>query len=305
LTVLPGVRADFQDAIFQDSSQPSLMLAAPSARLGAAYAITDSLSLHGFAGYLWLPPNAVDASVAAHLLVPGLASEIPVDVKAETDEDAELGLRYHVAGRFDADLTAYGRLSQNTIDVTNVGQTNLAVDYNYRRGRAYGTELSLHGTATSYLRGFANVSWDVAQGQGINSEQYLFSPDQVAYQGWQILDHVQKVTVNAGAELHDSDRTHLDVSFQYGSGLRTGPDNNETVPGHAVWNVTLRHRFELCMHPEVAIDVFNVFNDAYAIRIGNGFVGSAYAPLREVDLRLMIPLGGQPRAPRQSAYQTY
>ena len=299
LTLLPGVRADFQDASFQNTSQPNLVLASPSVRLGASYALSDTVTLHGFAGYLWLPPNAVDASVAASLLVSGLEGQpIPIDVKAETDEDAELGVRYQVSGRLDADLTAYGRLSQNTIDVTNVGSTNVIVDYNYTRGRAYGAELSTHATATSYLRGFANLSWDVAQGQGINSEQYLFTPAEVAYPGWQILDHVQKWTANAGVELHDSDRSHLDVSFQYGSGLRTGPDNNETVPGHTVWNLTLRHRFDFRWQPEVAIDVFNVFDTAYAIRIGNGFVGSAYGALREVDLRLMIPLGARPASAR-------
>jgi outer membrane cobalamin receptor len=305
LTLLPGVRADFQDAMFQDTSQPNLMLASPSPRLGAQYALDSEFTLHGFAGYLWLPPNAVDASVAARLLVPGLEGQpIPIDVKAETDEDAELGLRYK-RPRFDADLTAYGRLSQNTIDVTNVGETNLIVDYNYTRGRAYGAELSMHGVATSYLRGFANVSWDVAQGQGINSEQYLFTSQEVAYTGWQILDHVQAYTVNAGFDLHDGEDSHLAVTYQYGSGLRTGPDNNETVPGHSVWNVTLRHRFAFSVHPEIAIDVFNVFDEAYAIRIGNGFVGSAYGALREVDLRLTVPFGPRAAVMSRSPYESY
>ncbi len=206
-------------------------------------------------------------------------------------EDVELGVRYQRSARFDADLTVYGRLSQNTIDVTNVGETSLVVDYNYNHGRAYGAELSTHVVPTSCLSGFANLSWDVDEAKGIESEQYLFDPSDLVFSGYQILDHVQKYTVNAGIDLHDRDDTHLAVSFQYGSGLRTGPDNNETVPGHSVWNLTLRHRFAFAVHPELAIDVFNVFDSAYAIRIGNGFVGSAYGALREVNLRLTIPFG--------------
>jgi hypothetical protein len=98
--------------------------------------------------------------------------------------------------------------------------------------------------------------------------------------------------VNAGVDLHDeSEQSHLSVLFQYGSGLRTGPDNNETVPGHSVWNMTLRHRFDLPLHPEVAVDVLNAFDAVYAIRIANGFVGSAYGPLRQVDVRLSVPFG--------------
>jgi len=74
--------------------------------------------------------------------------------------------------------------------------------------------------------------------------------------------------------------------------LRTGADNNLTVPGHSTWSATLRHRFEWAPYPEVAIDVFNAFDAVYAIRIANGLVGSAYGPLRQVDGRLTIPFGG-------------
>ena len=159
--------------------------------------------------------------------------------------------------------------------------------------RAVGVEVSAHATPNKYVRGFANGSWNISQGQGINSERYLFDASDLAYKGWQILDHVQEWTVNVGVDLHEaSEKTHLAVTFQYASGLRTGPDNNETVPGHSLWNVTLRHRFDLAViHPEVAIDVFNALDASYAIRIGNGFVGSAYGPLRQVDGRLTIPLG--------------
>jgi hypothetical protein len=292
--LFPGLRGDFQNATFTGTGQPNLLLAGPSTRLGFSFSFAKALILHGFVGYLWMPPNAVDASVAARLLVPSLAGQpIPVDLQAERDESAEIGLTYRIPRRLEVSLTGYGRYSQDTLDVQTVGSTNLNEDYNYARGRAVGTELSYRGTANRYLQGFGNASWNVAQGQGIDSERYLFAQAQVAYPGWQILDHVQKWTVNAGFDLHDeSEKSHLAVLFQYGSGLRTGLDNNETVPGHSTWNVTLRHRFDLFLHPEVAVDVFNALDAVYAIRIGNGFVGSAYGPLRQVNLRLTVPIGG-------------
>jgi len=74
--------------------------------------------------------------------------------------------------------------------------------------------------------------------------------------------------------------------------LRTGAFNNETVPGHSTWNLTLRHRFNFGpLRPEVAVDVFNALDAVYAIRIANGFVGSAYGALRQVDVRLTVPFG--------------
>lgn len=290
LKLFPGVRADLQNAFF-GARQPNLLLAGPSARFGFSYALTEAMSLHGFAGYLWQPPSAVDAAVAARVLhIPGTR---PVDVQAERDESAELGLEYKVPRRFEANLTGYVRDSQDTLDVVTVGSTNLFEDYNYKRGRAWGTELSIRAVANKYLQGFGNGSWNVGQGQGIESETYLFAKSQVTYPGWQTLDHVQAWTANVGVDLHDeSEKSHLSVLFQYGSGLRTGPDNNETVPGHSTWNLTLRHRFDFLLHPEVAVDVFNALDAVYAIRIGNGFVGSAYGPLRQVNGRLTIPFGG-------------
>jgi hypothetical protein len=231
--------------------------------------------------------------VAARILVPSLAGQtVPVDVKAERDESAEIGLSYRIPRLFDASLTSYGRISQDQLDVLTVGSTNLVEDYNYVRGRAVGAELALHASPRKYLRAFGNVSWNIGQGQGVDSVRYLFSTSDLAYTGWQILDHIQAWAVNAGVDLHDeSEQSHLSVLFQYGSGLRTGPDNNETVPGHSVWNMTLRHRFDLPLHPEVAVDVLNAFDAVYAIRIANGFVGSAYGPLRQVDVRLSVPFG--------------
>ena len=54
----------------------------------------------------------------------------------------------------------------------------------------------------------------------------------------------------------------------------------------------MRRRLDIVLHPEVAVDVLNLFDTAYAIRIANGFVGSAYGPLRQVDVRITIPFGG-------------
>ena len=67
---------------------------------------------------------------------------------------------------------------------------------------------------------------------------------------------------------------------------------NETVPAHCTLNVTLRHKFTIGpLHPEAAIDVLNAFNEAYALRIANGYFDGAYAPLRRVNLRLTVPIG--------------
>jgi len=102
--------------------------------------------------------------------------------------------------------------------------------------------------------------------------------------------------MNFGADLHEPSGTptsHLSVLVQYGSGLRTGPYFNENLPSHCTLNVTVRHKFDsVPLHPEVAVDVLNALNEAYVLRIADGYFGSSYGAPRRVNLRLIVPFGG-------------
>ncbi len=293
-TIFPGVRLDAQDVAYLGTSLPPTVTVGPSARLGASYAFTEDLVLHAFGGYLWQPPTELDAPTAARILVPGLAGQtIPIDLQPEKDEYAEVGIADRFFRKLTASLTVWGRLAQDQLDEVNVGNTNLLAEYNFAHGRAAGVEAALDAVANKELTGFANVSWETGQGQGIESEKYLFPQSQVTDPSWQTLDHVQTWTANAGFDLHDAaEKSHLAVLFNYGSGLRTGANNDLTVPPHSTFDLTLRHRFDVVLHPELAVDVFNAFDEIYAIRIANGFVGSAYGPLRQFDVRLIVPFGG-------------
>jgi hypothetical protein len=226
--------------------------------------------------------------------VPSLAGQaIPVDLKAEQDWSAELGISERVARALTLAVTGWARIADNQLDRVNVGTTNLVASYNFARGRAAGFEATGTLRLGSIIDGFGNIGWQIAQGKGISSERYLFTPDEVADQRWVMLDHVQTWTANVGADLHDEKgSTHVSARVNYGSGMRTGAESDISVPEHTTLDVTIRHRWDVgWMQPELALDVFNVFDDVYAYRIGTGYIGSAYAPLRRVNLRLSVALG--------------
>jgi hypothetical protein len=289
LTLLPGVRLDGQRVAFQGATA---RLWGPSLRLGASYALSPRLLAHAFAGTLWQPPT-YDAPTAARVL--GLAAPgqpLALDLLAEDDLYAELGLAADLLRRLRATVTAWGRLSRHTLDDAEVGDTALTADYNYRRGRAAGLELGAVW-AWGRLHAFANATLQLSQGTGIASAAYLFTPAQLAYTGYQATDNAQTVTANAGAELADAaGRTHLDALVTFGSGLRTGPTNAETLPAATVVDLSLRHRFDLPLQPELALDVRNLFDVVYAYRVATGSpAGSAYGPLRSVEVRLILPFG--------------
>lgn len=290
-TVLPGVRMDLLHAQFDGTSSN---LWGPSARLGASYALSSRLVAHVFAGTLWQPPT-YDAPTAARVLglvAPG--APIASDLLAETDAYAEAGVAAELRPGLRVTVTPWARLSWHTLDDVEVGDTALTADYNYRRGRAAGLELGAVWALARRLHGFANTTLQVSQGTGIASSQYLFTPAQLNFTGYQQTDNAQKVTANAGLDLADAAAaTHLDLLVSFGSGLRTGPTNNQTLPASTVVDLSLRHRFDIPLHPEIALDVHNLFDVVYAYRLGTAdLAGSAYGPLRTVMVRVILPVGG-------------
>jgi hypothetical protein len=226
-------------------------------------------------------------------LVPSLAGQsLPADIKAEKDWTAELGISERLTRGLRLGLTGWGRLAIDQLDRVNVGNTNLVASYNFERGRAAGVEGSVVARVGDVLSGFGNLGLQMAQGQGISSAKYLFSADEIADKKWVMLDHVQTWTANLGFDLHDErGNNHFSGLVNYGSGLRTGADSDKTVPSHVTVDLSLRHRFEGVLRPELAFDVYNLFNDVYAYRISTGYVGSAYAPLRRIAVRLIVPFG--------------
>ncbi len=187
-------------------------------------------------------------------------------------------------------LTAWGRLSSDQLDDVGVGSTSLVSPYNFRDGKAGGLEAGAVLVLGNRFSAFANGSLERAFGRGIETAQYLFSPDDLANQNWQILDHVQTWTANAGATVKLG-HARLSGLVEYGSGLRTGANNSLHVLGHTRADLSASYRFaDVPFRPSVSLDLVNVFDAHYAYRIANGFNGSHYAPGRSVFLRVSTEL---------------
>jgi hypothetical protein len=286
LVVTGGVRFDFQRAAFIGNPESSFDVGF-GPRLGLAYSLGSSTVLHAFAGLLWQPPPILDTPAAARIL--GLIpADAPVayDLKPETDRYAEIGIESRVLPELTLKLTGWGRLAHDQLDDVGVGSTNLVSAYNFREGRAGGIEAGAILVLGRRFQMFANGTLQKAQGRGIESATYLFSPDDLANNSWQFLDHDQRWTANTGATFREGG-WRLSSLLEYGSGLRTGPNNNEHVPGHVRVDVSAGYQFSnLPMRPALALDVVNLFDALYAYRINNGFNGSHWAPGRSIYARV-------------------
>lgn len=288
LIVNAGIRLDFQKVSFEGTPEQATQVGW-GPRLGVAYAFTSETVAHAFAGLLWMPPTVLDTPAAARILgVVPPGQPIAYDLKPENDRYAEVGIESRVLPQLTLKATAWGKLSTDQLDDVGVGSTNLVSPYNFSEGRAGGIEAGAVAVLSSWLNAFANGALSKAQGREIASARYLFSPADLANKDWQSLDHAQTWTANGGATVHDGG-TQVSALVSYGSGLRTGPLNDQHVPGHVRLDATLAHQFLSAPgRPTFAIDVVNLLDARYPYRIANGFNGSHWAPERSVYLRLAL-----------------
>ncbi len=284
-----GLRFDLQRVMLADGQSVDQWGVSP--RLGASLAFLRDLVGRAFVGVLFTPPPPLDLGNAARVLgVIPPDQQVPYDIKAETSVYGELGLSGRLWKKLKLGVTGWGKYAWNQLDNIALGSTNLIGTYNFEHGRTVGVELSADLVFHEHLSAFANATWLVAQGQGISSAKFLFDAEQLADTSWQTLDHAQSWTANAGLTVayQGAQATAL---VSYGSGLRTGPSNNQNVPEHVRFDLTLQYSFDkLPVRPRLAIDIINLFDAQYAYRIGNAFVGSSYAAPRSVFARLAIPL---------------
>lgn len=284
-----GVRWDWQHVSLSGNQSSDQLGLSP--RLGLTFAFLKDLVAHSFFGVLFEPPAVLDIGNAARLLgVIPPTGVVPYDIQAETSVFGELGLSARIAKRLKLGATGWGRYAWNQLDNIAIGSTNLIANYNFERGRAVGVELTADFVFHDWLVAFANMSWLLAQGRGISSAKFLFSEEDLADTNWHTLDHAQSWTANVGLTLQYAGAVFTTL-LNYGSGLRTGASNDQSVPQHVRVDASLQYSFDkLPLRPRIALDIVNLFDAHYAYRIANGFVGSSYAAPRSAFIRLMIPL---------------
>ncbi|MBS2022027.1 MAG: TonB-dependent receptor [Deltaproteobacteria bacterium] len=285
-----GLRLDAQRVSFSGDPTSAFDVGF-SPRFGAAYAVSENTVLRFSTGVLWMPPPPLDAPAAARILgVVAPDQIVPYDLKPEQDVTLETGIESRVLPELSLKFNAWGRLGKNVLDDVQIGATNLLSPYNFRDGRAGGLEAGATLVLGAKFNAFTNLSLQEAEGRGIASAQYLFSTGDLANDSWQRLDHSQVFTGNLGATVRDNGTT-LTALAAYNSGLRTGPDNDQNVPGYLKVDLTLQHQFlDAPLKPTVSVDVDNLFDKHYYLRIGNGFAGSHVGAGRSVFVRMSASL---------------
>ncbi|HEY2871433.1 MAG TPA: TonB-dependent receptor [Reyranella sp.] len=290
LTVNYGLRFDAVSGITQENQL--------SPRINVVWQPDDMWTLHaGYARYFTPPPlaqvnNGAIAATLGTTAAPELTTNDPV--RAERSNYFDAGVEVRPTDNLKFGLDAYYKQSTNLLDEGQFGAPIILTSFNYAYGEVKGVELT-----GSFDQGpwslYGNVAWSEAKGTQINSAQFNFAPDELAFiqNNWIYLDHSQSWTGSAGAA-YTMNRTtdyatRFSADFIYGNGLRKTvvTPNDQAVPPYAVINASVAQKVPIkgTRGATVRFDILNLLDNSYELRDGTGVgVGAPQFGLRRTFL---------------------
>jgi len=285
-----------------------------SPRLNVVWQVLPDTTVHaGYARYLSPPPfelvGAKDVALFENTTGAPL-SPLATPPLPEQANYYDLGVQQRITHAFTVGVDTYYKQSVNLIDEGQFGAPIILTPFNYRYGKQYGAELTANYTNRN-LSAYLNLAVQSAKGKEIDSAQFNFAPDDLAYiaNNYIHLDHEQQHTASGGVS-YLWRGTRFSADFLNGSGLRasqplapgettayggTSIPNGAHLPYYTQVNTGMTHVFSLPGAGTLTarFDVINVFDKVYEIRNGTGVgVGAPqYGPRRGLFFGLSKSLG--------------
>lgn len=293
LTVNYGLRFDHYSA-YSSGSQAS-------PRLNVVWRLLPNTTVHGgYSRYFTPPPFELVASATftrfagTSAVPPGTVTEDTPPV-AERSDYYDFGIEQKL---FDQKLTvgldSYYEKARHLIDEGQFGAPIILTPFNYRYGKIEGLELTGSYTVRHFSV-YANLSFQSAKGKDVESSQFNFDSQALAYitDHYIHLDHDQRVSASGGIS-YTWRGTRLSADAIFGSGLRQDlllPSgfmipNGDHTPSYAQVNLGVSHAFVIDGSGPltVRLDVKNLFDKVYEIRSGSGIgvFAPQYGPRRGI-----------------------
>ncbi len=279
LTLNYGVRFDHYSA-YSSGSQLS-------PRVNFVWQLTTGTTVHGGYSRYYTPPPFELVGSETFTKFAGTSAVPPGTVTQDTAPIAERANYYDFGVQqklLDNSLTlgvdSFYEQAQHLIDEGQFGAPIILTPFNYRYGLIGGMEFSANYTVKNFST-YANLSFQAAHGKGVESSQFNFGADDLAYiqNNYIHLDHEGRVAASAGASYLWSG-TRFSADMLFGTGLRqdlTLPDgssipNGDHTPSYTQINFGVSHEFRLASTGPLTVrfDVINVTDKVYQIRSGTG-----------------------------------
>ncbi|HEY0294769.1 MAG TPA: TonB-dependent receptor [Bordetella sp.] len=282
LTLNYGLRYDGMNQYVQASQL--------SPRIGMSFKLTPTTTLHaGYARYFTPPsfelvPNSTINNFSGTTNQSQVTQNDPV--QPERDDYFDIGVSQRLGSDVTVGVDTYYKKAHNLLDLGQFGAALIYAPFNYQYGRVYGAEFTAnykHDGTSAYM----NLAFSKAQGMNVDSAQFNFDPDELAYisNHWVHLDHDQLITASFGGS-YAYRNTTFTMDATVGSGLRDGFANSGKLPLYAQINVGAIEHMNL---PTIGkfdarLVLSNVFGRTYELRDGTGIGVQApqYGPGRAV-----------------------
>ncbi len=261
--------------------------------------------IHVYYGRTYAAPQLEDVSAACAFLGASTGECIshPVyNLKPETDSIYEVGLEH----TFSPTLTGYVNFTErnviNVLDTTQLLNTPLFAVFNNALGRYQGVQLRLQDRLPNGNYWFVSTTISGAYAGGISGATFLFGPEPnppgVPLTSAELLsaeDHDQTVH-SIGGYTYLFGATHdwfATLQGDYGTGFpvffeNATEDLTGRLPSHLTFDGSVAKT--LAGTPNhglgIRLDIQNMLNHQYIVKIANGFNTTQIAPGRGVLLRL-------------------
>jgi outer membrane receptor protein involved in Fe transport len=253
-------------------------------------ALPDTTVHAGYSRYFSPPPfelvGGKDIALFQNTTSPA-ASPVAGSPLPEQANYYDFGVEQKISPEFTVGIDTYYKQSHNLIDEGQFGAPIILTPFNYVYGKQYGAEFTANYTTREFTA-YLNFAWQSAKGKQIDSAQFNFAPEDLAYiaNNYIHLDHEQQKTASGGVSYlwHD---TRFSADFLLGSGLRadlglppgvttpyggTGIPNGAHLPYYTQVNTGVSHVFQIPGAGTLTarFDVVNIFDKEYEIRNGTG-----------------------------------
>jgi outer membrane receptor protein involved in Fe transport len=275
LTLTTGLRFD-QMYSYTDANQLS-------PRISLTWKPLDGTTIH--AGYArnFTPPPQVLAAPTNLALTQGTTQQPAVSandpVLPERSNVFDVGIDQVILPGFTVGIDAYYKTARDLLDDGQFGAAYVLTAFNYDHAQNVGVELKSSYTNGNF-RAYGNIAWAKQTASNVVSNQYLFDADELAYIATHSIftDHAQLWTASAGASYKWRDTT-FSANMIYGSGLRSGFANTDSLPSYTTVNFGVSHDLFIVAPNKpttLRFDVVNAFDAVYQIRDGSGI--GVFAP---------------------------
>jgi hypothetical protein len=249
------------------------------------YTPSHDTTIHaGFARYFQVPSFLGISPTAQAAFANTTAAGPPGIATPDTEDDYEwdIGIVQQWTSRFSMSVDTFFERTHHYLDTGQFGDVPIFAPFNYDWGYIWGTEL-----ATKYrgdhLSAYGNVTIGLNRQSGVQTGQFNFDPDELAYidSHYITLDHQPRYGASGGVS-YQWGAYAFNLDGLYSSGLRGGFADLERLPSVTQFNFSAQYSLPITglgvLTNRVAL--LNLLDRVNLIRPaeGIGIFQSAYGP---------------------------